>query len=130
MPPLRGLSMLAKTLYPVVAITVFLAIVLLGTSGDARIADAAMRNDLAAVRTLIQQVVDVNMSQGDGMTALHWAALNGNAEIAQVLAQAGANVRATTRLGGYSPLFMASKTGALPVIDILLKGGADPKIAA
>ena len=40
----------------------------------ARVADAAMRGDVAAVRTLLQQGADVNAPQGDGMTALHWAA--------------------------------------------------------
>jgi ankyrin repeat protein len=42
---------------------------------------------------------------------------------------AGANVRAVTRLGGFTPLLMASERGYAGVIDVLLKAGADPKIA-
>ena len=45
------------------------------------------------------------------MTALHWAALKGDAELAQMLLYAGANVKATTRLGAYTPLYLAAKGG-------------------
>ncbi len=44
-----------------------------------------------------------------------------------MLIYAGACVRATTRIGGYTPLFMAAKSGAAPVIEVLLKAGAHPK---
>src|SRR5215831_9556025 len=91
-----------------------------GAIGDTRIADAAMQNDLQTVRSLIKQATDVNSAQGDGMSALHWAALNGNAEIADVLIHAGANVRATTRLGAYTPLFMAAKAGRTALVEMLL----------
>jgi len=36
-----------------------------------QVADAAMRGDKAAVRTLISQHADVNAPQPDGATALH-----------------------------------------------------------
>src|SRR5213594_2091942 len=75
---------------------------------DTRVADAAMRGDRNAVRALLKEAVDVNAAQGDGMTALHWAATKGDAELAQLLLYAGANVKAGTRIGGYTPLFMAA----------------------
>ena len=40
-----------------------------------------MRKDAAAVRALVKDGKDVNAAQGDGMTALHWAAMNGDAEL-------------------------------------------------
>src|SRR5215471_21242144 len=92
---------------------------------DTRVANAAMKGDKEAVRALLKQAADVNAAQGDGMTALHWAALNGDAELAQLLLYAGANTRATTRIGGYTPLFMAAKNGAVAVVDVLLKAGSD-----
>src|SRR5262249_16279494 len=97
---------------------------------DTRIVDAAMNHDKDAVRSLIKQAVDVNGSQGDGMTALHWAALNGDAEMVQMLLYAGANVKAATRLGAYTPLFMAAKTRHAAIIETLVKAGGDPKTAA
>ena len=43
-----------------------------GAVPDAVLADAAERMDRAGVRALLQQRVDVNTPQVDGMTALHW----------------------------------------------------------
>ena len=62
------------------------------------IVDAAMRGDLDEVRALIQRGVDVNASQGDGMTALHFAAENGDAPMVRTLLAAGAFPDAVTRL--------------------------------
>ena len=93
----------------------------------APIADAAMNGDTDAVRALLKKGVDVNEAQGDGTTALHWAAMKGNAELAQMLIFAGANLRATTRLGGYTPLYLAAKGGTAAVVAALLAAGADPK---
>ena len=99
----------------------------LTAAGPAPVADAAMKRDADAVRTLLKNGDDVNAAQGDGMTALHWAARNGDAELAQMLLYAGANVKATTRLGGYTPLLMAADQGHAAVIAALLTGGADAK---
>src|SRR5262245_7486589 len=91
---------------------------------SAAVADAAMRKDANAVRALLRQGGDVNAAQGDGMTALHWAAMNGDTDLANTLLYAGANVRATTRLGGYTALHLAGQNGATTVIDALLAAGA------
>ena len=82
-----------------------------GAAAEAPVAEAAMAGDKEAVRALLKQGVDVNAAQGDGMTALHWAARQGDVELAQMLLYAGANVKAMTRLGGYTPLIMASQIG-------------------
>ena len=42
-----------------------------------------------------------------------------------MLLAAGANVKATTRLGGYTPLLMASESGSAGAIEALLAAGAD-----
>ena len=92
---------------------------------DAPVADAAMREDIAAVMALLRQGSDVNAAQGDGMTALHWAAQRGNAELASILIEASADVEAGTRIGSYTSLHIASRGGHLDVVTILLEAGAD-----
>ena len=93
--------------------------------GGSPIADAAMRGDVATVRASLQRGDDVNAAQGDGMTALHWAADRGNAEIAQVLVAAGANAAAVTRNGRHTPLHVAAARGHAAVARQLLAGRAD-----
>ncbi len=92
---------------------------------SAPVADAAMSGNRDAVRTLLKQAADVNAAQGDGMTALHWAAIKDDAELVQTLLFAGANVRATTRIGSYTPLILAARSGSGSVVAPLLKSGAD-----
>ena len=62
------------------------------------VADAAMRGDVAAIRALIARRADVNAPQGDGMTALHWAADRGDSAMAVELLRAKANVTMRTRM--------------------------------
>ena len=83
------------------------------------LADAAMRGDKTTVSTLIKQGVDVGAAQGDGMTALHWAAERGDAEMAEMLVFAGANLSAVTRIGLYTPLHLAAKAGNAAVAKVL-----------
>ena len=64
------------------------------------VADAAQAGDRQAVTALIRQAAEVNAAQGDGMTALHWAAQRNDTDLARMLLYAGANVRATTRING------------------------------
>src|SRR5262245_29411682 len=92
---------------------------------DTPVADAAQARDAAAVRSRLKAGADVNAAQGDGMTALHWAALNADAEMTATLLAAGANVRATTRLGGQTAIHLASQAGAANVVAALIAAGAD-----
>ncbi|MCC7177114.1 MAG: ankyrin repeat domain-containing protein [Acidobacteria bacterium] len=88
------------------------------------VADAAMKGDIGAIRTLLKEGADVNAARGDGMSALHWAAERNNAEAAGMLVYAGANVEAVTRIGQYTPLHVAARAGSAAVVDVLLKAGA------
>ena len=94
-------------------------------SPDAPVADAAHRGDAMAVRALLAEGADVNAAHGDGMTGLHWAAFNGNAEIAGLLVAAGAELEAETRLGAHRPIHVAAKEGHGQVVALLLEAGAD-----
>ncbi len=64
---------------------------------DSPLLEATKRGDVAAVRSLLEEGADPNVAQGDGLTALHLAAQEGNIEIAEVLLGAGAMVEAQTR---------------------------------
>jgi ankyrin repeat protein len=94
-------------------------------AGDTRVADAAEHSDRRAVASLIAAKADVNSPQGDGTTALHWAAFNDDLEMAKMLVAAGANVKAATRVGAITPIFMAAKNGNAAMIELLLNSGAD-----
>lgn len=96
---------------------------------DAPLADAAMHGDVAAVESLLQRGANVNDAQGDGMTALHWAAMKDDVKLARRLIRAGAIVNAATRLDAYTPLLIAATNGHAELIDVLLQAGADPKSA-
>ncbi|MDE2980714.1 MAG: ankyrin repeat domain-containing protein [Gemmatimonadota bacterium] len=98
----------------------------LDPSTESPVADAAMRGDRDAVRGLLAEGADVNAAQGDGMTALHWSARNGDPSLANVLLDAGADVHAGTRIGHYTALHMAGEVGAGEVVALLLDAGADP----
>lgn len=96
----------------------------LALAADARLSEAAMRGDRAALVSLLKQGVDIDGAQGDGSTALHWAAFNDDLETTKILIAAGANVKVTTREGAITPLFMAANNGNAAIIEALLKAGA------
>jgi ankyrin repeat protein len=95
---------------------------------EAALADAAEKMDRTKIRALLQQRVDVNTSQVDGMTALHWAAYRDDLETEELLVRAGANVKATNRYG-VTPLSLACTNGNAAMVESLLTAGADPNTA-
>ena len=94
-------------------------------SQDTRLANLAMKGDRAGALALIKQKVNVNVPQGDGMTALHWAAMKNDLALTEALLVAGADVKLTTRVEALTPLLVASGNGNAPVIAALLKAGSD-----
>ena len=89
------------------------------------VADAAMKGDLPAVSSLLQQKADVNAPQADGATAIQWAAYRNNLQLADVLIKAGANVKLANR-DGATPLSLAAENGSAAMIEKLIEAGADP----
>ena len=92
---------------------------------DSPLADAVQRRDKQAVLSLLKKHADVNAPQGDGATALHWAAYLEDAETTALLIRAGAKVNAPNNYG-VTPLALAAGTATPRIIDQLVKAGADP----
>ena len=82
-----------------------------------------MRGDAAAVQSLVAKGTDVNAPQADGMTALHWTALNGDLKTMNVLLAAKAKVEPLTRLGSYTPLHLASSRGNAAAVVAAARSG-------
>jgi ankyrin repeat protein len=99
-----------------------------GFAAQREIVDAAKDQDAAAVRALLKQHADVNARQGDGATALHWAAHWNDLETAGLFIQAGAQVNASDDSGA-TPLSLACANGTVPMTELLLKAGANPNAA-
>ena len=100
--------------------------VVAAAAADSPVADAASRGDAGAVEALLERGADVQTARPDGMTALHWAAMRSDLEMAEMLLYAGANLEATTRIGQHRPLHVAGRSGQAPVVRALLEAGADP----
>jgi ankyrin repeat protein len=105
-----------------------LAVATVACAADSRVADAAKKDDRAAVRSLIAAHADVNSPQADGSTALHWAAYLDDVELANTLLNAGANSAAVNRYG-MTVLAQACTNGDGPMVELLLQRGADPNQA-
>jgi ankyrin repeat protein len=91
---------------------------------DRRLVAAVKTDDAAAVRILVNEGADVNASEPDGTTALHWAARRDDAITVKLLLDRGAKADAANRYG-VRPLFLAAANGDSKVISLLLSAGAD-----
>jgi len=92
---------------------------------DLRLANAAERRDWTAVKALLSGAVDPRTPQGDGATALHWAAHWSNLEIVDQLLRAGADVDPVND-HGVTPLALACENGHAAIAGRLLDAGANP----
>ena len=91
---------------------------------DRQLADAAKSGDWTTVGMLLDRGLDVNAPQGDGATALHWAAHWNEPGTVDRLIEAGANVDAANALGA-TPLWVACASRNTGIVQRLLAAGAD-----
>ena len=100
----------------------------LGAFGaDTRLVEAAKQGDKAAVRALLKQGVEVSTPQGDGATALHWAAYWDDLETTELLIRAGAPVNAANDEGA-TALWVACANSSAAIVEKLLSAKADPNL--
>jgi ankyrin repeat protein len=99
-----------------------------GLLANRPLVDAVKRNDVAAVRSLLEARADVNGAEPDGTTALHWAVRQADLPTVDLLLRAGAKVDAANRYG-VTPLSLAASRGSAPIVTRLLDAGADANAA-
>jgi len=110
-----------------VLLALLLAASAVKAADDLRLVDAVRKSDVASVRALLKQKIDVNAAQGDGATALHWAAYLDDGESADLLIRSGANVNKANDVG-MTPLMLACTNGSPGMVARLLRAKANPKI--
>jgi uncharacterized protein len=106
------------------SLLVFVVAGIAQAADKATLADAAEQRNPALIRQLLATGADVNAAQVDGMTALHWAVYNDDAETARLLVRSRANVNATNRYG-VPPLFLACTNNNATLVRLLLDAGAN-----
>ncbi len=94
-------------------------------AAEAPLADAAEKKNADEIRVLLESKVEVNASQADGMTALHWAVLYDDLNAVKLLLTAGADAKTANRYG-VTPLTLACTNGNRATVEMLLESGADP----
>ena len=104
-----------------------LALVLLLSASP--LIEAVKQGDVQVVRALIKSGADARQPEGDGATALHWAAHRDSAELVRLLLEAGASTRAANDLG-VTPLHLAAANGNTAIMKLLLDKRADANAAA
>ena len=112
----------------ILAVCVIVGPSILTAVSDEALIDAARGEDPAAVTALLAEGAGVNTRQADGATALAWAAMRSNTDIAELLLNAGADPDLANALG-VAPLSLAIQNGSAAMVRLLVENGADPNVA-
>jgi ankyrin repeat protein len=97
------------------------------SADDLTLIEAVKQGNQKAVRDLLRGA-DVNAGEGDGASALHWAAHRNDLTIAELLLRAGSHVDAANDYG-VTPLLVACVNGNSQMAALLLASGAAPNRA-
>jgi uncharacterized protein len=85
--------------------------------------DAVLAHDLERVRAALDAGADVDAVDGDGRTALHHAAIDGGADVAELLLDRGADPNAMDGQQ-WTPLHFAAREHHVALAEMLLRRGA------
>lgn len=94
-------------------------------SQDLQLLQAVKQDDTETARILLDGVNDINVTEADGMSSLHYAVLNNDVDLARALIRAGADVNARTRYD-ITPVYLAARNGSAAMTGILIDAGASP----
>ena len=106
-------------------LTTIAAVVLVGCGPSVDIWKSADEGNIEAVKQNLATGADVNDRTGFySETPLHFAAENGQKEVAQILIDKSADVNAKAKWDR-TPLHGAAKTGRSEIVKLLIETGAD-----
>ncbi|XP_058802191.1 poly [ADP-ribose] polymerase tankyrase-2-like [Phymastichus coffea] len=97
-----------------------------------KLIEAARKNDLETFDKYIdEQFIDVNFGskRDDNRTCLHYAAENGNVQMALKLLKRRAHVYLYTKLNAETALYQAAKHGHVKIVNMLLQKECDINIS-
>ncbi len=121
-------SMRIVTLLPIAAgVVLTLASSSVAQDGPS-VLQAVKTGNVSSLRTLVRRRADVNATERDGTTALHWAVRRSDLGMVEALLQAGAKVGTANRYG-VTPISVAASAGNPRIVELLLRSGADPNAA-
>ncbi|ESO87894.1 hypothetical protein LOTGIDRAFT_194024, partial [Lottia gigantea] len=86
--------------------------------------EAAARNDVEEVRSLLEQGVKPDLTNDDGLTAIHQCCIDDSEEMLKLLLEYGANVNAQDS-EHWTPLHAAATCGHAHLCRHLIENGAD-----
>src|SRR3982075_2047055 len=112
--------------------TLFAAVFSFAAAGTAPAADGSLAGLIQAghrdaALKMIAAGADVNATQGDGTTPLHWAVYKVDADLARVLLERGAKPDVINNYGS-SPLAEAVKVANTRLVDMLLDAGSNVEV--
>lgn len=94
-------------------------------SAEEKLLIAVKKNDVAAVASLLGRKLNIEHPEmPDRMTALHWAAFNGQTQILKMLLARGADRDSQNRFAA-TPLLMAASANHTQEILLLIEAGAN-----
>ena len=101
-----------------------------GRQGGARQGGAAAAAEATATDTSDDPIIEAGLvgTEGGGLTALIFAAREGDADTAKVLLDAGADINLATNYG-WTPLLTATNNRHYKLAAMLLERGANPNLA-
>ena len=109
------------------ALVLFLAATTTAQAQSA-LADRIQAGDRAAALAMIAKGVEINQTQPDGTTPLHWAVYRVDRELVAALLKKGARAHVVNKYGA-SPLAEAVRIANLEMTGMLLEAGADANVA-
>ncbi|KAJ5474419.1 hypothetical protein N7475_003985 [Penicillium sp. IBT 31633x] len=75
----------------------------------------------ALVVELLMNIIDINVEGCDGLTPLHFAAMNGHRSVVELLIDADADAKAKDKRIGWTPLHCAADNGDQTLVKALLR---------